>query len=79
MLIEVAKQTGSDSSSSGFGARLRSLREARGLTLAQLSEASGVHLQAIAKLERAANEPTWPTVLKLAKALGVETNEFEAE
>jgi transcriptional regulator with XRE-family HTH domain len=64
---------------SGFGARLRQLREAAGLTQEQLGERAGMPYQSIAKYERGAVEPTWPNVVKLAKALGVEPNDFQAE
>ena len=63
---------------SGFGARLRALRERAGFTQASLGEASGMAYQAIARLERGATEPTWPTVLKLADALGVTPDAFLA-
>ena len=32
--------------------------------------------QNIARFEREEREPTWPTVLKLAEALGVSPNDF---
>ena len=35
--------------------------------------------QAVARLEREDREPTWPTVLKLASALGVSTAAFEQQ
>ena len=35
-----------------------------------------MHYQAVARYERGAAEPTWPVVLRLAKALGVELNDF---
>lgn len=79
MLIDVAKRPSNKSEPTGFGARLRALREEKEMTLAQLGEASGLHLQAIAKLERGVGSPTWLTVLKLAKALGVETTAFQPD
>lgn len=60
-----------------FGERLRELRTTAGLTLAALGELSGVHFQAIAKLERGVGEPTWRTVQKLAEALNVSTDVFK--
>jgi transcriptional regulator with XRE-family HTH domain len=62
--------------SSGFGIRLRALREARGWTAQRLAEASGCHLMTISKLERGVQEPAWPLVLALAKALGVSVEAF---
>jgi transcriptional regulator with XRE-family HTH domain len=59
-----------------FGRRLRELRAAAGLTLARLAERSGLHPQAIVKLERAEREPAWSTVIALAEALGVGCQAF---
>jgi transcriptional regulator with XRE-family HTH domain len=60
----------------GFGERLKTLRAAADMTQTELGVMCGMTYQAIARLERAENEPNWPTVLKLAKALGVEPNDF---
>jgi len=59
-----------------FGERLRMLRQEHEWTLAELAERSGVHLQSLSRLERGEREPTWPTVVALAKALEVEVTEF---
>jgi len=64
--------------STGFGERLRAIREKKGLTLAAVGEAAGLHFQAIARLERGEVEPTWPTVLKLAEALKVPVGKFHS-
>ena len=64
---------------SGFGGKLRRFREAAKLTQAELGAACNMAYQAIARQERGENEPTWPTVIKLAKALGVEPNDFLAD
>lgn len=61
-----------------FGRRLRELRDAAGLTQAQLGEQAGMLPHALARLERGEREPGWGTVLKLAEALGVSTEEFRA-
>jgi transcriptional regulator with XRE-family HTH domain len=61
---------------SGFGDRLRALRESRGLTQPQLAERAGCNRFTVAKLERGAQEPAWPLVLALAGALGVEVGAF---
>lgn len=72
-MLLVAKKKGEPT---GFGARLRQLRKSAGLTQAQLGERVGVVYQEIARLERGDNEPTWPTVIRLADALGVDVGEF---
>jgi transcriptional regulator with XRE-family HTH domain len=63
----------------GFGPRLRSLREAANLSQRQLAEMIGVVYQNIARLERGDRSPSWKTVVKLAEALGVSTDEFKSE
>ena len=65
--------------SNGFGARLKSLRLAAGLTQAQLGERMEMLPTNIARLETGGREPSWDTVKRLAKALGVTTDEFVTE
>jgi transcriptional regulator with XRE-family HTH domain len=60
----------------GFAGRLKHLREAAGLTQEQLAERAGMHRFGVAKLEQGLREPAWPTVLALAKALGVGCQAF---
>jgi transcriptional regulator with XRE-family HTH domain len=62
--------------STGFGLCLRKFREAAGLSQAQLAERAGMHLHGVTKLEQGYREPSWATVLALAKALGVSTDAF---
>src|SRR5690348_12906028 len=59
-----------------FALRMKALREAAGLTQAQLAEQSGLHVGAIFKLEQGRREPAWATVQALAKALGVSLEAF---
>lgn len=63
----------------GFGARLKALREAASLTLAELATSSGMHPQALVKLERGEREPQWASVIALARALGIATDAFLGE
>jgi transcriptional regulator with XRE-family HTH domain len=60
----------------GFGRRLREAREQKGLTQKQLADTAGTHVNTVARLEREEQEPAWPLVLKLAKALGVDCTAF---
>jgi transcriptional regulator with XRE-family HTH domain len=60
----------------GFAGRLKQLREARGLTQQQLADAAGMNKFGLAKLEQGVTEPYWPTVLRLAAALGVSVAAF---
>jgi transcriptional regulator with XRE-family HTH domain len=64
---------------SGFGQRLRELRDGRGLSRRELAEAAGCHPTTLVKMELGTREPAWPLVLALAKALGVTPNDFLAE
>lgn len=61
---------------SGFGAVLRRLREQTEKTQGQLAEDAGCHPQTIVKLEAGSQEPAWPLVLALCKALGVSCEAF---
>lgn len=54
-----------------FGLRLRELREAAGLSQAALAGAAGAHRNTVVGIENGWSEPTWPLVLRLARALGV--------
>jgi transcriptional regulator with XRE-family HTH domain len=63
---------------SGFARRLKSLREARDLTQDELARQTGLNRFSIAKLEQGRREPNWPTVLRLARALGVDVGAFVA-
>jgi transcriptional regulator with XRE-family HTH domain len=63
----------------GYGNRLRQLREQAGIPQADLAERAGCHPMTIAKLERGVQEPAWPLVLALAKALGVDVAAFVVE
>jgi transcriptional regulator with XRE-family HTH domain len=60
----------------GFGARLKALREAAGLSQPQLAERAGCNKFTVAKMEQGRQEPAWPLVLALAGALGVEVGAF---
>src|SRR5438045_3291880 len=59
-----------------FGGRLRELRTQAGLSQPQLAGRVGMHKDALARLERGERLPSWPTVLALAEALGVNTDAF---
>jgi transcriptional regulator with XRE-family HTH domain len=75
----VTTEVGKKKNTSAFGQRLRELREAAGLTQQQLGDAAGMAYQTVAKYERGASIPTWPVVVRLADALGVDTDEFRAQ
>ena len=54
-----------------IGARVRALRTERGFTLEDLSKRSGLAIPNLCNLEHDKHVPTWQTLTKVAKALGV--------
>jgi transcriptional regulator with XRE-family HTH domain len=54
-----------------FGKRLQTLRRQAGLTQEQLAEATDVSVDFISLIERGINAPSFDSIEKLAKALGV--------
>ena len=60
-----------------FAGRLRELREGAGLSRKDLADRAGMKSEAgVRDLEQGLNYPTWPTVLALAAALGVDCTAF---
>jgi DNA-binding XRE family transcriptional regulator len=55
-----------------FGARLRSARLARGLSLRRLAKESEVTVASLSKYERDATEPTWSILFQIMCVLGPE-------
>ena len=62
-----------------FGAALRRLRLAAGLSQAQLGLESDVQRNFISLIETDQNQPTISTIAKLAQALGMKASELVAE
>jgi transcriptional regulator with XRE-family HTH domain len=56
--------------------RLRTLREARGWTQAQLAERAGLTREYVGRLEGGRQDPRLSVVRRLAKALGVTVNDL---
>jgi putative transcriptional regulator len=59
-----------------FAEKLRELREAKGLTEAQLAEASGVTYGSIHAYGLGRRKPSFHAVVKIARALGVTCEAF---
>lgn len=59
-----------------FGLRLKELRAQAGLTQEELAKAAGLGKTTVADLEQSRYDPTWPTVLELCRALGVDCLAF---
>lgn len=64
-------------SGGAFGERLRELREAAGLSQAELARRTGIAQQSIAVWEAGKSDPGWSKVMKLAEALGVDCRAFQ--
>lgn len=62
-----------------FGATLRRLRRAAGLTQEQLGLEAGVQRNFVSLIETGQNQPTISTIVKLARALGMKASELVAE
>lgn len=61
-----------------FGANLKRLREAKGLSQEGLMRISDVHRTQISNYERGRAEPQAEVLARLARALGVSTEDFFA-
>src|SRR5260370_7419549 len=61
---------------SGFGGRLKAVREGAGVSQEELARRAGCSTFTVSRLERGAQEPNWPLVLALARALGVSCEAF---
>jgi transcriptional regulator with XRE-family HTH domain len=59
-----------------FKDRLRELREGAGLTQEELARKAIISLPTLRGLERGQHRPSWQSVVKLARALGVSTDAF---
>jgi transcriptional regulator with XRE-family HTH domain len=60
-----------------FGMKLKQMREALGLSQADLAYRSGLHPQSVAKLEQGSREPSFFTVKAIAGVLGASVSAFE--
>lgn len=65
-----------EQSRSEMGQRVKTLREARGLTLQVLSDRSGLAISTISKIERGLMAPTYDRFSGLAKGLGIDVAEL---
>lgn len=62
-----------------FGARVREVRLAKGMTQEELAEAAGLHSTFVSNVERGYRVPTLPTVVRLAGGLGCTVETLLAE
>ncbi len=59
--------------------RIKQVRKARGMSLSQVAEGSGLHRVAVARAERRGYDPRASSVAAIAKALGVPVCELYEE
>jgi transcriptional regulator with XRE-family HTH domain len=59
------------SAAGAFAARLRRIREAKGMSCYRLAQLSGISREGISRLEEEGSDPKLSTIYKLAGALGV--------
>lgn len=59
-----------------FPDRLLALRKAKGYTQQSLADASGIHVQQIKRYETRTAQPSVEALVKLARTLGVSTDEL---
>lgn len=64
--------------SKSAGALFKKAREKKGLTQLEVAEKSGVHVNTYARFERGDQEPTFPTIKKLAKVLDIDISDIPA-
>lgn len=62
-----------------IGERLRAIRRGRGLTLQEVSDASGVTMSRLSRIELAERELSVGALLRLSRALGVSVNDLLGE
>jgi transcriptional regulator with XRE-family HTH domain len=60
-----------------FGARVKELREQAGLSQKGLADRIGKTVRTVSRLETGTQEATWPVVLALAEAFGVDCRAFQ--
>ena len=68
-----------DALGAAFGAALRHLRHAAGLTQEQLGQDAGIQRNFVSLIETGQNQHTLPTLSKLAHALGLSASALVAE
>jgi transcriptional regulator with XRE-family HTH domain len=62
---------------STIGKRLKELRERVSLSMYELARQSGVSGATLSRIEQGDRDPSWSTIVKLARALGVSVAEFD--
>jgi len=62
-----------------FASRCKALRNEAGLSQADLSDRSGVAISTVRQFEYGRREPTYETLVKLARGLGVSLAAFDQD
>jgi transcriptional regulator with XRE-family HTH domain len=75
-MLNLSAGTGPTRSVQGFGARVRALREAGGLSLRELAARSGVSAPMLSQVERGETSPTLAVAERIAQGLGLRLSEL---
>lgn len=70
-LVDAVERTSDDAISAALGLRIKAFRARFGLTLAQLSQRSGVSRAMLSTIERGEKSPTLPIVARIAGGFGM--------
>lgn len=62
-----------------LGEAIRTLRQARGVSLWALSQASGIHMTTLQRIEKGrTTRPTWDTISAIAAGLGIPLDDLRS-
>lgn len=78
-MADIKRKPRAGPADAALGARIRTLRAYRGLTLAAMADVCGVAFQQLQKYENGANRISALMLARVAKALGVTTSEVLGE
>lgn len=70
-LVDAVERTSDETISAALGQRIKALRARFGLTLAQLSQQSGVSRAMLSTIERGEKNPTLPIIVRIAGGFGM--------
>lgn len=59
-----------------IGKKIKTIREKKGLTQAEVAEKAGIHFNYFARVERGEVDARIPIIEKIAKALGVKSSDI---
>jgi transcriptional regulator with XRE-family HTH domain len=75
-LFDVASKKSAKPSHKALGRAIHELRKKQGLTQAQLSQKTGLHISYLSGLENGSRNPTWTVLSQVSAALKVSISEL---